>query len=405
MHSSSAISSQRSIVRLRSSLSLKERTQLPAIYYGVKTIAEEHGPSTIAVLSSDQLIESDSDYLLAFQRAEHLSKDHLVVFGVLPTSPHTGYGYIRPGREIGGGAGGSEAGTAGEADGYTLDAFFEKPDQTTAEEYLNKGYLWNSGMFLFNSSIFLDECRQHAPAVVEAFELPVDEAYRNTPRISIDYGIMEKTDRAAVVPFASGWNDLGTFDALYSVLPKNGDKNAVRGEHIGIRSNDNLIIGDRLIATIGISNLAIVETKDAILVAARDQAQHVGEVAKLLKERGDERTSFHTQVHRPWGSYTTLEDGGIYKIKRVSVPPGRRLSLQIHHHRSEHWVVVKGTAEVTVGERTFLLRNGESTFVPAGTVHRLANPGMLPLELIEVQIGEYKGEDDIVRIEDDFARV
>jgi mannose-1-phosphate guanylyltransferase/mannose-6-phosphate isomerase len=153
--------------------------------------------------------------------------------------------------------------------------------------------------------------------VVGAFEYPVDEAYRTTPRISIDYGIMEKTDRAAVVPFASGWNDLGTFDALYSVLPKNGDKNAVRGEHIGIRSHDNLIIGDRLIATIGISNLAIVETKDAILVAARDQAQYVGEVAKLLKERGDDRASFHTQVHRPWGSYVTLEDGGIYKIKRV----------------------------------------------------------------------------------------
>jgi mannose-1-phosphate guanylyltransferase/mannose-6-phosphate isomerase len=260
-------------------------------------------------------------------------------------------------------------------------------------------------MFVFSSALFLSECARLAPAVVGAFEHPVDEAYRTTPRISIDYGIMEKTDRAAVVPFASGWNDLGTFDALYSVLPKNGDKNAVRGEHIGIRSHDNLIIGDRLIATIGISNLAIVETKDAILVAARDQAQHVGEIAKHLKERGDDRASFHTQVHRPWGSYTTLEDGGIYKIKRVSVPPGRRLSLQMHHHRSEHWVVVKGTAEVTIGGETFLLKNGESTYVPVGTVHRLANPGLLPLELIEVQIGEYTGEDDIVRIEDDFQRV
>ncbi len=388
------------------------KNTLPAIYYGVKTIAEEHGPSRIAVLSSDQLIDSDSDYLFAFQRAEHLSKDHLVVFGVLPTSPHTGYGYIRPGREIGGG--GDEANNA---EGHTVDAFFEKPDQTTAEVYLNEGYLWNSGMFVFNSSIFLDECRQHAPAVVEAFELPVDEAYRTTPRISIDYGIMEKTDRAAVVPFASGWNDLGTFDALYSVLPKNGDNNTVRGEYIGIDSHDNLIIGDRLIATIGISNLAIVETKDAILVAAREQAQHVGEVAKLLKERGDDRASFHTQVHRPWGSYTTLEEGGgtggkeggkeggTYKIKRVSVPPGRRLSLQMHHHRSEHWVVVNGCAEVTIGEKTFFLKNGESTYVPAGTVHRLANPGMLQLELIEVQIGEYTGEDDIVRIEDDYERV
>lgn len=371
------------------------KNTLPAIYYGVRMIAEEHGTSTIAVLPSDHLIDADSDYFDAFQRAERLSKDYLVIFGVQPTSPHTGYGYIKPDHELSGEDG---------ADGYAVSAFFEKPNLSTAEEYLNKGYLWNSGMFVFNSSIFLNECRRYAPAVAEAFDLPLDRAYRDTPKISIDYGIMEKTGRAAVVPFTSGWNDLGTFDALYSALQKNSDLNAVRGEHIGIRSNNNLIIGDRLIATIGISDLAIVDTKDAILIASRDEAEYVGEISKLLKERGDGRASFHTLVHRPWGSYMILEDSGIYKIKRVSVPPGRRLSLQMHHHRSEHWVVVRGTAEVTINEATFLLKNGESTYVPAGTVHRLSNPGLLCLELIEVQIGEYTGEDDIVRIEDDFQR-
>lgn len=367
------------------------KNTLPAIYYGVRTITDEQGHDTIAVLPSDQLVEADDAYHRAFLTGEELSGEYLVVFGILPTSHHTGYGYIKPGDPLTG--------------GHVVGCFCEKPDQTTAEEYVHDGYLWNSGMFLFNSALFLDECARHAPDVARAFTLPLEEAFRTTPRISIDYGIMEKTDRAAVVPFSSPWNDLGTFDALYTAFPKNGYGNSVRGEHIGIDSYDNLIIGSRLIATIGISNLAIVETKDAILVAARDQAQQVGEIAKHLKERGDDRASFHTQVHRPWGSYTTLEEGGIYKIKRVSVPPGRRLSLQMHHHRSEHWVVVTGCAEVTIGEKTFFLKNGESTYVPAGTVHRLGNPGMLPLELIEVQIGEYTGEDDIVRIEDDYERV
>jgi len=385
------------------------KNTLPAIYYGVKVLAESGADATddrIAVVSSDHLIEPDDAFLAAFRAAARLADRHLVVFGVRPRSPHTGYGYIRPGSPLG-------------DDGYLVDCFVEKPDHKTAGEYCASGYLWNSGMFVFTPTLFLSEAEKYAGEVVSAFsELPVDEAYAKVPKISIDYGIMEKTSRAAVVPFSSGWNDLGTFDALYDAFPKNGDTNAVLGEHIGINSERNLIIGNRLIATVGVSNLAIIETKDAILVAARDQAQHVGEIAKELKEQGDERALHHMQVHRPWGSYTTLEDGdaervhegsggigGTYKIKRVSVPPGRRLSLQMHHHRSEHWVVVKGTAEVTIGEKISLLKNGESTYVPAGTVHRLANPGMLPLELIEVQIGEYTGEDDIVRFEDDFDRV
>ena len=365
------------------------RNTLPAIYYGVREVARGE-PETVAVLPSDHLITATGSFLAAFRRAEHLTKDYLVVFGVRPTSPHTGYGYIRPGDSLG--------------DGSLVDAFVEKPDLATAGRYVADGYLWNSGMFCFDADLFLSECEVCAPDVVRAFEQPVEEAYRAVPSLSIDYGIMEKTRRAAVVPLEADWNDVGNFDALYAALQKNGDANAVRGEHIGIDSSANLIIADRLVATVGVRDLAIVETKDAILIAARNEAQRVGEIAKALREKGDSRALFHTQVHRPWGSYTNLEEGRSYKIKRVTVPPKRRLSLQMHHHRSEHWVVVTGCAEVTIADKTYLLRNGESTFVPAGTVHRLANPGLLPLELIEVQIGEYTGEDDIVRFEDDFER-
>ena len=366
------------------------KNTLPAIYYGVREFLREDGSDTVAVLPSDHLINATGSFHEAFLGAERLSKDYLVVFGVRPTLPHTGYGYIRPGETLPGGS--------------LVDAFVEKPDLATAEKYVADGYLWNSGMFCFDAGLFLSECETCAPEVARAFEQPLGEAYAATPPLSIDYGIMEKTRRAAVVPLEADWSDLGNFDALYVALPKNGDANAVRGEHIGIDSSRNLIIADRLVATVGVHDLAIVETKDAILVSARDEAQRVGEIAKALREKGDTRALFHTQVYRPWGSYTNLEEGRSYKIKRVTVPPKRRLSLQMHHHRSEHWVVVTGCAEVTIGDATYLLRNGESTFVPAGTVHRLANPGLLPLELIEVQIGEYTGEDGIVRFEDDFDR-
>ena len=367
------------------------RNTLPAIYYGVKEITRENGPDTVAVLPSDHLITATGEFQEAFRRAERFAKDYLVAFGVRPTTPHTGYGYIRPGEPLGDG-------------GARVDAFVEKPDLETARSYVADGYLWNSGMFCFDAGLFLSECEVCAPEVVRAFEQPLEDAYNATPARSIDYGVMEKTRRAAVVPLESDWSDVGNFDAVYAALPKNGDGNAVRCEHIGIDSSGNLIIADSLVATVGVHDIAIVETKDAILVAARDEAQRVGEIVKALRDRGDTRALFHTQVHRPWGSYTNLEEGRSYKIKRVTVPPKRRLSLQMHHHRSEHWVVVTGCAEVTIGDKTFLVRNGESTFVPAGTVHRLANPGILPLELIEVQIGEYTGEDDIVRFEDDFDR-
>jgi len=362
------------------------RNTLPAIVYGMTAL--EGG--TVAVLPSDQLVTPDEGYMAAFRAAEALAEDHLVTFGITPTSPHTGYGYIRPGDVLPG--------------GYRVGAFVEKPDQETAERYVRDGYLWNSGMFLFSSSLFMDECRRLAPAVAGAFALPIEEAYAKTPRISVDYGVMEKTHRAAVVPLAAAWSDVGSFDALYQVSTKDGSGNVVKGEYIGLRSANNLVISDRLVATIGLSGLAVVDTPDALLVCPKAEAQHVGEVTALLKERGDGRCDLHTTVHRPWGSYTVLLQGESFQIKRLTLLPGRRISAQLHHHRSEHWVVVRGMAEVSHDGRTFFVRPGESTFVPAGTRHRLANPGMIPLEVIEVQNGEYITEDDIVRFDDDFKR-
>ena len=366
------------------------RNTLPAIYYGISAIVDDWGPSDVVVLPSDHLVDADAEYIGAMEAAVALAPEHLVTFGVTPDSPQTGYGYIRPGEARGG--------------GFLVDAFVEKPDAETAERYLSEGYLWNAGIFLFSSDLFLSECARVAPEVVEAFQSGPEEAFASVPAISVDYGIMEKTSCAAVVPLSSSWSDLGSFDALYSVLEKDDNQNAVHGEHIPVSSDGNLIISKRLVATIGLHDMAVIDTRDALLVCPRAESQHVGEITRMLKSAGDERAEFHKRVHRPWGSYTELEADERYKIKRLSVPPGKRLSLQMHHHRSEHWVVVKGTAGVSIGGESSLVRQGESTFVPAGVQHRLENPGVIPLEMIEVQIGEYVGEDDIVRFEDDYGR-
>ncbi|WAI00824.1 mannose-1-phosphate guanylyltransferase/mannose-6-phosphate isomerase [Methanogenium organophilum] len=366
------------------------KNTLPAITYGISAILKEDPDARVAVISSDQLITPDETYKSAFMAAEQLAEKYLVAFGITPDSPHTGYGYIRPGAPLDG--------------GYTVEAFVEKPDQQTAESYLRDGYLWNAGMFLFSATLFMDECRKHAPEVAEAFTLSRDEAFQKTPKISVDYGIMEKTDKAAVVPLSVPWSDVGSFEALYSVHSKGENGNAVRGEYLGMESQNNLVISDRLVATIGIRDCAIIDSPDALLVCPRSESQRVGEITGLLTERGDERCEVHTTVHRPWGTYTVLQRGDTFQIKRITVMPGRRISLQLHHHRSEHWVVVKGTALVANNGNEFFVRPGESTFVPAGIKHRLKNPGLIPLDVIEVQNGEYVGEDDIVRFDDDFER-
>ena len=379
------------------------RNTLPAILWATLKIEEEFGDSIVAVLPSDHLIDVNKAYTKAFENAEKLARDYLVTFGIMPTRPHTGYGYIKPGEKIQ---------SNGRIIGYTVEEFKEKPDLETAKRYVESNYLWNSGMFAFSSSLFIEEVRKHSPEVWEAFEESgdIEEAYNRVPEISIDYGVMEKTDKAAVVPLNTRWSDLGSFDAIYEVLEKDSDGNAVRingrnGYHIGIDSRSNLIMTERLTATVGVEDMIIIDTGDALLVAKKGESQKVKEVYKTLKELGDERVIVHRTAYRPWGSYTVLEEGDRYKIKRLTVLPGKKLSLQMHYHRSEHWVVVRGTAKVIVGEKEILLRPGESTFIPAGVKHRLENPGKVVLEVIETQIGEYLGEDDIVRFDDEFGRV
>lgn len=366
------------------------KNTLPAIYYGLREIERTSGPANVAVLPSDHMVHAGPVYAEAFRKAEKLAGQWLVLFGVRGTEPNTGYGYIRPGKEIGG--------------VLSVASFTEKPDRKTAEQYLQDGYLWNSGMFLFSTRLFFDECGVHAPEVVRAFLQSVEEAYRTVSPVSIDYGLMEKTGRAAVVPLETAWNDLGSFDALYSVLPKNDDNNAVRGEYIGLDSTGNLVIADRMVITIGMHDTAIIDSGDITFIAPRERTGEAKQAVALLKQKGDPRADSHLTEYRPWGSYTRLEDGPSYRIKRITVPPGRRLSLQMHHHRSEHWVVVRGTAKVHIDGQERLLRKGESTFVPIGAVHRLENPGLVALEIIEVQIGEYIGEDDIIRYQDDYHR-
>ena len=373
------------------------KNTLPAIFWGIKRIEETFGDSIVAVLPSDHLIEANENYVKAFRNAEKLARNYLVTFGIKPTKPHTGYGYIKPGENLEG--------------GYLVAEFKEKPDLETAKRYVENGYYWNSGMFMFDTEVFTEEVKRHASDVYEAFETAesIEKAYELVPEVSVDYGVMEKTDRAAVVPLNAYWNDLGSFDAIYEVMEKDDSGNAVKvggrkGYHIGVNSRNNLVMTSRLTATVGVEDLIIIDTDDALLVAHRGEGQRVKEVYRRLKEMNDERVMVHRTAYRPWGSYTVLEEGDRYKIKRLTVLPGKKLSLQMHYHRSEHWVVVRGTAKVRVGEKEILLRPGESTFIPAGVIHRLENPGKVILEVIETQIGEYLGEDDIVRFADDFGR-
>ncbi|WP_461866100.1 mannose-1-phosphate guanylyltransferase/mannose-6-phosphate isomerase [Thermococcus sp.] len=374
------------------------KNTLPAIYWGLKTIHENFGKSKVAVLPSDHLIEANDRYIKAFRTAERLAEKYFITFGIKPTKAHTGYGYIKPGEKLEG--------------GYKVAQFKEKPDLKTAKKYVEEGYYWNSGMFMFDTELFIQETKKLAPDVYEAFEesKSIEEAYELVPDISVDYGIMEKTNRAAVVPLNVYWNDLGSFDAIYDAFEKDGTGNAIKikglkADYIGIDSQNNLVMTERLTATVGVRDMIIIDTGDALLVASRGESQKVKEVYKRLKEKGDERVIVHRTAYRPWGSYTILEEGDRYKIKRLTVLPGKKLSLQMHYHRSEHWVVVRGTAKVTLEDREILLRPGESTFIPAGVKHRLENPGKVVLEVIETQIGEYLGEDDIVRFDDEFGRV
>ena len=384
------------------------RNTAPAIALGALRALERDAEALLLVLPADHLIGDTESFVAAAQQALPAAREGwLVTFGIRPDRPETGFGYIRRGESIGG-------------DAFRVAQFVEKPDQPTAQTYLSNGsYDWNSGMFLFKASRYLEELGQHAPdmlaAVREAYAtgrsdldfVRVDSAaFAKVPDNSIDYAVMEKTSRAAVIPVSCAWSDIGSWSALWLSGQHDEQGNQREGDTMAINTRNSLLRShDRhMIATVGVDDLIVVSTPDATLVVHRDAAQDVKKVVDQLKASGRTEHSFHRVVHRPWGSYDSIEAGGRFQVKRIVVKPGASLSLQKHHHRAEHWIVVSGTAEVTCDENVFLLAENQSTYIPLGSVHRLRNPGKVPLELIEVQSGSYLGEDDIVRFDDVYGR-
>jgi mannose-1-phosphate guanylyltransferase/mannose-6-phosphate isomerase len=368
------------------------KNTLPAIYFGIKHFKKQ-GEFNIAVFPSDHLIENEDLLLETFLNSDNLAKKYLLTFGINPNKPHTGYGYIKPGIK--------------RENGNLVEEFKEKPDLKTSEAYINSGYLWNSGMFLLNSDVFESEIKTHTPEIYEAFKIEnIEKTFETVPNISIDYGIMEKSKNVAVVPINIKWNDLGSFDAFYDEFETDENKNITHKENICINSSGNLVntSDKKIVSLIGIDDAIIVDTKDSLLICKKGQSEKVKDIVNILKSKNDERAELHKKVYRPWGIYEILEDSEIYKIKKITVLPGKKLSYQLHHHRSEHWVIVKGMAKVTVEGNKYFVRNGESTFVKSGLKHRLENPGKLPLEMIEIQIGEYFEEDDIIRFDDEWGR-
>jgi mannose-1-phosphate guanylyltransferase/mannose-6-phosphate isomerase len=362
------------------------RNTLPAITWAMEGNRTAGSGVIAAVFPSDHLI-ADS-VVEEIRAAAGLAQDYFITFGVKPRKAHTGYGYIRPGKDLGG--------------GYLVSEFREKPDEATATRLISEGCLWNSGIFLFSSRTFFSEISKHQPGILQAFA-GKDPDYRNLPSLSMDFGLLEKSDRVAVVPLQAAWDDLGDFGALYEHEPHDASGNAGKAEFIDAHGNYVHAAGKH-VGVLGADDLIIVDTRDALLVCGRGETSRVRELVERYDKRHDPITQLHLQVHRPWGSYTILEESGSYKIKRLSVNPGKRLSLQLHRHRSEHWIVVSGTAEIQLGEERFILSPNESTFVRAGIRHRLGNPRKDPLEVIEVQSGDYVGEDDIVRFDDAYGR-
>ena len=384
------------------------RNTAPAIALAALHALRLDSEATLLVMPADHLIEDEGAFRTAVGAAMALGEEGwLVTFGIRPEYPETGYGYILRGDVL------------GEA-GFRIERFVEKPDLATAETYVADGrYAWNSGMFLFRAQRYLEELQRHAPAIVEAarkaheaaaadldFTRVDADAFSASPSESIDYAVMEKTDRAAVVPVSCGWSDIGSWSSLWSVAERDVDGNHHEGDVISVDSHGSLVRASerRMVATIGVEDLVIIDTADATLVARKDRVQDVKAVVDALKAAGRTEHLYHRKVYRPWGSYDSIGVGERFQVKRIVVKPGAALSLQKHHKRAEHWVVVAGVAEVTCGDRVFDLHENESTYIPLGSVHRLRNRGTEPVELIEVQSGSYLGEDDIVRLEDVYGR-
>ena len=372
------------------------RNTAPAIALACMQLAKEE---IVLVTPSDHLIKNEAEYSKVLSRANELAtQDNLVTFGITPSFAETGFGYI-------------------ESIGEAVKAFHEKPNKETAQKYVDAGnYYWNSGIFCFKAGVFLDEIQKYSPEIYEACKEALENSSDDSmtrikhndmlriPEDSIDYAVMEKSDKVKVVASDIAWSDVGSFDALYEELPKDKNGNTINKNHISIDSKNNLIYGSqKKIATVDIEDLIIVDTGDALLVSKKGSSQKVKAIVAEVRKT-TQLHNIHLTGHRPWGTYTVLEDTPGYKIKRIEVKPGKRLSLQKHFHRNEHWIVVSGTATVTVGSETKLVRPNESTYIKMGEVHRLENEGKIPVILIEAQVGEYTGEDDIVRIADDFKR-
>jgi mannose-1-phosphate guanylyltransferase/mannose-6-phosphate isomerase len=385
------------------------RNTAPALTLAALYLVKRDADAMMVVMPADHVMTAPQQFVEAVEQGCHNAEQGaLVTFGIVPASPETGYGYIKRDEQV------------DDTGAYRVAQFVEKPDRETAEQYVSEGdYFWNSGIFLMRADRWLDEISQHRPDIIKVCRQAMNKGLQDSdffrvnrqdfhkcPADSIDYAVMEKTDRAVMMPISAGWSDIGAWSALWDVCPQDEDGNVKQGDVIAEDTRNAFLVAQhRCLATVGLDNVVVVETADAVLVASKDKAQDVKAIVSRLKESGREEHKVHRQVYRPWGSYEGIDEGPRFQVKRLTVKPGAQLSLQMHHHRAEHWVVVKGTARVTCGDQIFDLHENESTYIPIGQRHRLVNPGNIPLEVIEIQSGSYLGEDDIVRFEDVYDRV
>jgi len=387
------------------------RNTAPAVALAALHAIEQNSDAFLLVLAADHVIKDIQKFHQAVDIATIAAQQgKLVTFGIVPTHAETGYGYIKKG---------SKQGEKEATDVYQVAQFVEKPNEEIAQGYLASGdYLWNSGMFLFKASRYLEELEKFRPDILKScqeamvkvekdldFTRPNSDAFLQCANESIDYAVMEKTEDAVVVPLDAGWSDVGSFSALWEVCEQDSEQNVIKGDVIAHETtNSYLHSQNKLITTLGVDNLVVIDTPDAVLIANKDKVQNVKEIVNELKTQQRSEVSLHREVYRPWGKYDSVDSGERFQVKRITVNPGAKLSVQMHHHRAEHWIIVSGTAKVTLDNEIILLSENQSTYIPIGVVHALENPGKLPLEMIEVQSGSYLGEDDIVRFEDRYGR-
>lgn len=384
----------------------------PAIAAAAELALSYGEDPVLLILAADHVIQQQD----AFNKAIEIGliaaeAGNLVTFGIVPNAPETGYGYIKANTTID---------KASDNKTYTVEKFVEKPNLETAQEYVAEGsYLWNSGMFMFKASVYLQELEKYNPAIGKSAKDSIinskndldfvrlnKDSFEQSPEDSIDYAVMEKTDKAVVVPLDANWSDVGAWNSVWEVSPKDKNGNVLRGDTIVESTNNTLVHAEhRLVSVLGLDDVVVIETSDAVLVANKNKVQDIKKIVEKLKSTHRSEVDQHRKVYRPWGSYDSIDSGSRYQVKCIVVNPGQKLSLQMHHHRAEHWIVVNGTAKVRKGDETILLTENQSVYIPLGETHALENPGKVPLELIEVQSGSYLGEDDIVRFEDVYGRV